>query len=87
MRIVVDSHLKMEKSGEAMDSIVNTVISGLTGHQSNTSPPSEMNAPALAVLCTRILLDLSPGISTAKNFMLELIRSHLRVVYSIRTVK
>ncbi|KAF7420956.1 hypothetical protein PC9H_011475 [Pleurotus ostreatus] len=81
---MVNSHFSMELPGEAVQLILNTVISKLTGQQFNTSLPDGMNAPALAVLCTRILLDLSPGISTAQNFVLELIRSHLRVVYSIQ---
>ncbi|KAF4586317.1 hypothetical protein EYR38_010592 [Pleurotus pulmonarius] len=80
---MVISHFDMELHGEAVQSILSTVIRKLIGQQFSTSLPNEMNAPALAILCTRILLDLSPTISPAQDLIQDLIRSHLRVVYSI----
>jgi len=45
--------------------------------------PVDLNASSIAVLSARLLLDLSPATADAKEYEEELVRNHLRMLYSV----
>lgn len=69
-------------SGLIVQQIMSVVQIKLASHDFPL-PKSQLDARSIAILSTRLLLDLSPTTSQARNLERELIRSHLRVVYSV----
>jgi hypothetical protein len=45
--------------------------------------PAELDESSIAVLSARLLLDLSPATANAKRYEEELVRNHLRILYSV----
>jgi hypothetical protein len=45
--------------------------------------PVDLNASSVAVLSARLLLDLSPATANAKRYEEELVRNHLRILYTV----
>lgn len=60
--------------------VVREKLCGRTGPQDS---PATLNVSSIAVLSARFLLDLHPAASTAQEFEAELVRSHMRVVFSV----
>jgi len=59
--------------------IVRTKLSGRDGLNS----PAILDTSSIAILSARLFLDLSPAASTAGKYEEELVRSHLRMLYSV----
>jgi hypothetical protein len=59
--------------------IVRTKLSGRNGLNS----PAILDISSIAILSARLLLDLSPTASMARKYEEELVRSHLRMLYSV----
>ena len=76
--------LKKMPNSRILDDIVSIVKMKLAGHELPLPPSTGMlDVQSIAVLSARLLLDLSPATSRARSYERELIRSHLRVVYSV----
>lgn len=56
----------------------------LSGRRWPPNEPARLDASSIAILSARLLLDLSPMSSNARKYEDELIRSHLRILYSVR---
>jgi hypothetical protein len=56
----------------------------LCGFEWPPTQPAVLNASSIAVLSARLLLDLSPSSSRARKFEEEQVRTHLRMMYSVR---
>jgi hypothetical protein len=67
-----------------VDGMMQIVREKLYGHQ---WPPqleeALLNTSLIAVLSARLLLDLSPASVRAQEYEKELVRSHLRMLYSV----
>lgn len=46
--------------------------------------PADLDASSIAILSARLLLDLSPATVAARQYEQELVRNHLRMLYSVR---
>jgi hypothetical protein len=55
----------------------------LSGRSWPPTAPAELDASSIAILSTRLLLDLAPATVSAKRFEAELVRTHLRLLYSV----
>ena len=69
---------------ELEDGIIRIVREKLLGRRRPPSLPTELNASSLAVLSARLLLDLSPAASKTREYEEEMVRAHLRLLYSVR---
>jgi hypothetical protein len=45
--------------------------------------PAKLDESSIAILSARLLLDLSPASANAKQYEEELVRNHLRMLYSV----
>ena len=59
--------------------IVRTKLSG----RNELDSPAILDTSSIAILSARLLLDLSPSASMARKYEEELVRSHLRMLYSV----
>ena len=55
----------------------------LSGRPWPPAAPAVLDVSSIAILSARLLLDLAPGTAAAKRFETELVRNHLRIVYSV----
>jgi hypothetical protein len=55
----------------------------LYGYPWSPLVPADLDASSIAVLSARLLLDLSPATADAKEYEEELVRNHLRMLYSV----
>src|SRR5271170_4983405 len=55
----------------------------LCGRRWPPSSPADLDASSLAVLSARLLLDLSPATSKTREYEEEMVRSYLRILYSV----
>ena len=55
----------------------------LCGHAWPPDKRADLDATSIAVLSSRLLLDLSPTTSDAQRYDKELVRNHLRMLYSV----
>jgi hypothetical protein len=61
-----------------------TVREKLSGHRWPPLSPAKFGVSTVAVLSARLFLDISPISSQARQIEAELVRGHLRVLYSVR---
>jgi hypothetical protein len=73
------------KGGETniVDGIMGNIREKLYGYPWSPSAPADLNASSIAILSARLLLDLSPAAADAKGYKEELVRNHLRMLYSV----
>ena len=62
-----------------------TVREKLSGHTWPPHAPAELDASSIAILSARLQLDLSPATSSANRYEEELVRNHLRILYSVHS--
>jgi hypothetical protein len=55
----------------------------LSGRRRLPDSPATLDASSIAILSARLLLDLSPAASRARQYEEDLVRSHLRILYSV----
>ena len=55
----------------------------LSGRTWPPSAPADLDESSIAILLARLLLDLSPATSNARRYEHELVRNHLRMLYSV----
>ena len=55
----------------------------LSGRPWPPMAPADLDATSIAVLSARLLLELSPATANAKKYEEELVRNHLRLLYSV----
>jgi hypothetical protein len=55
----------------------------LSGRSWPPDAPADIDASSIAILSARLLLDLSPASVDAKRYEEELVRNHLRMLYSV----
>jgi hypothetical protein len=60
-----------------------TVREKLSGRRWPPTSPASLDASSIAVFSARFLLDLSPTASSSRQYEEELVRSHLRMLYSV----
>lgn len=56
----------------------------LSGRPWPPEVPADLDASSIAILSARLLLDLSPATVAARRYEQELVRNHLRMLYSVR---
>ncbi|TDL22026.1 hypothetical protein BD410DRAFT_898594 [Rickenella mellea] len=67
---------------DAIERVMTVVMEKLSSHELPL-PPCTLNPLSIAILSSRLLLDLSPATTKAREYERELVRSHLRIVYSV----
>ena len=65
------------------DEFVRNVQEKLSGRCWPPEAPAKFDVSAIAVLSARLLLDLYPATADARQYEKELVRKHLRVLYSV----
>ena len=55
----------------------------LSGRSWPPEAPADINVSSIAVLSARLLLDLCPATADARQYEEELVRNHLRILYSV----
>jgi hypothetical protein len=68
---------------ETNNGIMRNVREKLSGRPWPPKAPADLDASSIAVLSARLLLDLSPATADAKRYEEELVRNHLRILYSV----
>jgi hypothetical protein len=79
--------LSQQVSDEHKDDIAERMMRNirekLYGYRWPPESPAILNASSFAVLSTRFLLDVSPSTCDAQEYEEELVRSHMRMLYSV----
>ncbi len=60
-----------------------TVREKLSGRTWPPEASADLDASSIAILSARLLLDLSPATANANRYEEELVRNHLRIIYSV----
>jgi hypothetical protein len=74
---------KGQHDANIVDGIMGNIRVKLSGRTWPPSAPADLDASSIAVLSARLLLDLSPATSNARRYEDELVRNHLRMLYSV----
>jgi hypothetical protein len=69
---------------DIIDGIIRNVQVKLSGRPWPPNSPAHLDPSSIAVLSARLLLDLSPASVNAKRYEEELVRNHLRLLYSVQ---
>ncbi|KAF8512928.1 hypothetical protein BU17DRAFT_95797 [Hysterangium stoloniferum] len=79
------SYLSRKGSEASMtdDVIMHIIREKLSGRTWPPEAPAKLDVSSIAILSARLLLDLSPAAVYAKRFEEELVRNHLRMLYSV----
>ena len=75
-----------DEGRHTVDGIMSNVQMKLSGRPwpPKVLAPASLDASSIAVLSARLLLDLSPASTDAKGYEAELVRNHLRLLYSVQ---
>jgi len=74
---------KMEPKVRAVEEIMSVIQEKLSDRPWPPTAPAELDASSIAIWSGRLLLDLAPATVSAKGFETELVRNHLRMLYSV----
>jgi len=77
------SYLSRKGQVNIVGGIMRNVIEKLSGRPWPPEDPADLNVSSIAVLSARLLLDLSPATVDARRYEGELVRNHLRLLYSV----
>jgi hypothetical protein len=69
--------------GGIVERMMRNVREKLCGERWPPVSPADLDVSSISVLSTRLLLDLSPATSKARRYEEDLVRSHLRMLYSV----